>query len=348
MKKIAIISELNLSNINYGNRLQAYALNEYLSEKYEEFNVYSLILKRKQKYKITKFSLKHNLAIYLIPLLTQKKERELNRTFKNRMNLCNNFTINNTKYLNKEFGWRDINKANFDIYIVGSDIVWNQDLYLVNRFKFLDFKTKKEIKKISYAASFGRDFIPENNKKIIKKLLSSFDGISVRENSSIKMLNNLGIDNVVNTCDPTLLLTKQKWMSVEKNPNLTSKKFIFVYLLGKSKRQREFIIKFAEERNLIIINIPNANGIIDSSDEKFGNIQFDNCSPENWIWLIHHAEYIFTDSFHGVIFSSIFEKKFFALKREAKVDINNRINDYLKRINQEDKLISCNESDISS
>ena len=348
MKKIAIISELNLLNINYGNRLQAFALNKYLTDYYKDYETVSLILGNKQKYKITKLSLKQNIAILLKPILDRRKAKDLTKTFKSRMDLCNIFTENNIKNLYKNFEWNMINKSNFDIYIVGSDIVWNQDPYLINRFKFLDFNTNKTIKKISYAASFGRDYLPDNNIKSIKKYLSSFNGISVREKSSTSMLNKIGINNVSHVCDPTLLLSRKQWEVIEKNPNITNKKFIFVYLLGKSKVQRDYILEFAKNNNYLIINIPNANGVENTVDLNFGDIKFDNCSPENWLWLINHAEYIFTDSFHGIVFSTIFEKKFVALKREGKVDINNRINDYLSTIDQQDKLISLRDLNISS
>ena len=65
----------------------------------------------------------------------------------------------------------------------------------------------------------------------------------------------------------------------------------------------------------------------------------DECSPEEWIFLINNAEYIFTDSFHGIIFSTIFEKKFIALKREYTEDINNRLIDYLDTIDEKDKYM---------
>ena len=116
-------------------------------------------------------------------------------------------------------------------------------------------------------------------------------------------------------------------------------KYIFVYLLGKNKEQREKIKELAKNLNLIIVDIPHANGEFNKVDEGFSNYSIDNCSPEEWIWLIHNAEYIITDSFHGVVFSTIFNKKFFVLKRYYTENINNRMLDYLNTIDECDKMI---------
>ena len=128
------------------------------------------------------------------------------------------------------------------------------------------------------------------------------------------MLKNIGINNVKHVCDPTLLLSKKEWENIEQKINI-KEKYIFVYLLGKNKEQREKIKELAKELNLIIVDISHANGEFNKVDEGFSNYSIDNCSPEEWIWLIHNAEYIITDSFHGVVFSTIFNKKFFVLKR---------------------------------
>lgn len=84
---------------------------------------------------------------------------------------------------------------------------------------------------------------------------------------------------------------------------------------------------------------------MNNMDKDFGDVQLMDCSPEEWIWLIHHAEYIFTGSFHGIVFLTIFEKKFFALHREYEVDINVRLSDFLSMIHESDKMISPNGFD---
>lgn len=341
MKKIGIISELNLENTNYGNRLQAYALNKYLNENFKEFVTESLYFKIYDKKKYTNKYLKQALKSFFNCIRKVIKHKDMVGNV--RLLRCNNFTKKYTKVVEKPLDWKSIKKLQYDIMIVGSDVVWAQRNGGVNQIRFLNFKIKNDFKKISYAASFGKDYIPKENEKLVKKYLMDFDAISVREKSSIALLNKLKINNVQHVCDPTLLLTKTEWKKIEEKVNDINGKFIFVYLLGKSKKQRDAIKKFANARELKIVNIPNANGIYDIVDENFADYNIEDCSPENWIWLINNSEYFFTDSFHGSIFSVIFEKKFAVLKREYDVNINNRMIDFLNNIGQIDKFINVED-----
>ena len=236
MKKIAIISELALNNFNYGNRLQAYALNYYLNNNYKNYNTESLVFTNSYKQKRTKITFQTLLNF----LKRFKKENKKNQIydFSKRIEQANNFTNSKTKLCCKVLDFKLLKDTDYDVFIVGSDVVWSQFPRGVNRIKFLDFKTKKTFKKISYSASFGRDYIPKENKKYLSKVLKKFDSISVREKSSINLLSDIGINNVFHTCDPTLLLSKKHWSSLSKKVDIKDK-YIFVYLLGKDKKQRE-------------------------------------------------------------------------------------------------------------
>lgn len=343
MKKIGIISELNMHNVNYGNRLQAYALNKYLNENYKNTETESLYFGIYDKKKITKNFISQTVKRELLRLKSKVRKKEISKKFINRLNACNEFTLNNTKLSKECLDWKKLKKVDYDLIIVGSDVVWAQNNGGVNRIRFLNFKTQKKFKKISYAASFGRDYIPEENKKLLKDFLSEFDGISVREKSSIKLLEDIGIEKTIHVCDPTLLLKDDEWKKIEKEINVNNEKFIFVYLLGKNREQREKIIELAKNEKLKIITVPDADGNESDVDEMFGDYLINDCSPENWIWLINNAEIVITDSFHGAIFATIFHKKFIILKREYGIDINNRMIDYLKTIKEEDKFIHSSE-----
>lgn len=345
MKKIGIVSELNTDNVNYGNRLQSYALNYYINKNFDNSQAESLMFDQYDKSKIT-----NNWVIEIPKGILKKikkyiKKSKKNEWYQKRLVLCNSFTMENVKLNPKiKLSWKDLKNTNYDYFITGSDVVWAQRHNRVNRIRFLDFNAKKEFKRISYAASFGRDWIPEENKEFIKKALSKYSAISTREKSSVKMLNDIGVYNVEHICDPTLLLNKSEWSELEKKDNELSNivdgdKFIFVYLLGKSRAQRDEIKKLALNKKLKIINICHANGIYDDVDVNFGDYQINECSPNNWLWLIHNAEIVITDSFHGAVLSTIFEKKYFILKREYEININNRMIDFMNTISQSDKII---------
>lgn len=335
--KIGIVTELTKESVNYGNVLQAYALNQYLN-KNKQYKTETLLVNGIIYKKITSY----NPIIFLNKVkrvLKSKFEKKYDdfdfasrrnnfKKFINKINVCE---VNNIS---------EIENLNYDCVIVGSDIVWVQDRGVVNRLKFLDFSLNK---KISYAASFGGDYIPKENRKFIKKYLSDFSFVSVREKSTVDLLNKIGVDNVKHVCDPTLLLTRNDWESIEKSVKIEGK-YIFVYLLGKDDKQRNIIKKVALENNLKIVSVPHANGHYDQVDDDFADINISDCSPENWIYLIHNAEFVFTDSFHGTVFSSIFEKKFIVVKRKNNVKINNRMLDYINNIGESDKFVYLNEA----
>ncbi len=337
MKKIAIISELAMNNFNYGNRLQSFALNHYLNNHYKNYITESLVFSNGCKQKRTKITYQTFLNFF-----KKFKISSANNfspyDFSKRIENSNEFTHKNTKLCPELLNYNLIQNTDYDVFIVGSDVVWAQFNRGVNKIKFLDFKNKKNFKRISYAASFGRDYIPKENKKYIIKALKKFNNISVREKSSVKMLNDLKIENVYHVCDPTLLISKDEWTNISKKINIKDK-FIFVYMLGKDENQRSEIQKVANQLQLKIVTIPHADGNYNVVDETFGNYRLDNCSPEEWLYLIKNAEYIFTDSFHGIIFSCIFEKNFIALKRDYKENINNRLIDFLNTIDESDKYM---------
>ncbi len=338
MEKLGIISQLSNNTLNYGNRLQAYALNNYLINNFE-CEATSLIIDFYEKQITFEKS-----PIWFIQRVVKKVKEKLNpvnEDFNDRFSLrlknCQAFT-NKTRTLNiSNFG--DLENVDFDILIAGSDVIWAQSDFGVDRVRFLDFYLSCHFKKISYAASFGENWIPTQNKKYVKKYLNDFDAISVREKSSIDLLESIDVKNVIHVCDPTLLLTADEWSSVAEPVQEINEKYIFVYLLGKDVSQREAINNLAKKYNLKIATIPHANNVYDSVDDNFGDYKLMDASPENWLWLIKNAEYVITDSFHGTVFSTIFSKNFLVTKRHYEQDINMRMTDYLDTIGEQDKFV---------
>lgn len=346
--KIGIVSEFKRNTLNYGNHLQAYALNRFVGKFPSVDCVDSLVMGDHLLNHYTRiFSLRAMRAVYYT-LHNELKRLQPNRVkeypqFSERFKAFEAFR---NKYISSPpnpIEGNEICQTDYDVMIVGSDVVWEQQRVKVCRTKFLAFSAQKEFQRIAYAASFGRDYIPEENTACIRKYLQRFDAISVREHSSVSMLNNIGVKNVSYCLDPTLLLTKEEWEALEEKPEHMSlgQPYVFAYLLGEDAQQRQKIMRLAAENSWKVATVPFANGSPFNEDEQFGDIQLFGCSIENWLWLIHHAEYVFTDSFHGVVFSTIFQKRFIALKRPGKVDINNRVQDYLREIGQTDKALSA-------
>ena len=344
--KLAIVSVFDMYNVNFGNRLQAYALNRYLRENKKQYEVTSLYFVK---------GFKDFLNTKKIPFLKKVKKRILRdyRKFTKQTGLCdevserlkrfNEFSSKNIRLPDHPYTWDDLKESDYDVIVVGSDIVWFQHEDEIKRVRFLDFKAKNPFRKIAYAASFGTDWIPEENVSDVKRCLDDFEAISVRESSSVEFLKkSIGVDGAVYAVDPTMLLTSEQWESVEKKPEdiKNDEKYIFVYLLSQSIEDRKNIERLAQKHGCRICTVPYASGTKSRADKNFGDIRVMDCSPEEWVWLIHHAEYVITDSFHGVVFSTMFGRKFLSTKRKEVFDINNRMKDYLTNIQSIDKSVA--------
>ncbi len=344
--KIGIMSVFQVRTINYGNNLQAYALNYYLNNVLQH-DAWTICMQNSfdaGKPKITSFYsifqrfikriLRVNKSINKLPDLESRYEKfaEFSRGY--------------IKYV-PEMNWKKICHSNYDCFIAGSDIVWRQEAGLIRRANFLDFPNLKSVDKISYAASFGKDWIPKENRRYIRKFLKDYKYISVRESSTVALLEDLNLGKAVHVLDPTLLLSASEWQGIERCPNIISekivnnKKFAFVYLLAADESVYVNVKKICDLNDLKIVSIPYMNSM---EDGQFGDVQILDCSPQEWIWLAHHAELVLTDSFHGIVFSTIFQKKFLVTERKRNVGMNNRVADYLALIKQEDKLLSNFES----
>jgi hypothetical protein len=189
------------------------------------------------------------------------------------------------------------------VAIIGSDQVWNPK-YLAMRRYLLDAPECTE--KISYAASVGAEKLTKEELDMFSRALKSYKAISVREKSAKDLLQPLVQDKKIEVVlDPTLLLDEAEYAKLEKRPKDVRKneRYILCYILGDQKYQ-ETIKKYANENKLRII------AFSDRHDSNYG--------VEEFLYLIHHAELICTDSFHACVFSFIFDRPFVVFKRSGK------------------------------
>ena len=199
-----------------------------------------------------------------------------------------------------------IDKESFDEYdycVVGSDQIWNPNFNYPKLF-FLVFAPKE--KRISYAASLGVSKIPFIYRGLYKRYLKKFDNLSVREEAGAKIIKNLvGKDAYVHI-DPTLLLTKDEWCLLKKEARYKpNRKYILLYILGElSLEQKEFIRQLSIDEDLEIVSLA------DLKDER----RYD-ADPSEFLDYISSCSLLFTDSFHGTIFSILFNKPFIVIDR---------------------------------
>ena len=237
--------------------------------------------------------------------------------------------------------WHGLSKhcEDFSSVIVGSDQLW-RPANIAGNFYTLNF-VPDGINKISYATSFGLKEIRENQRETAKAFLERIQHLSCREESGTQIVKALTTRDAEVVCDPTLLLTQNDWYKlIPRNPIINGD-YILVYLLSNNKEQREYVKKLAKKTSCKIVGVLHGAGYI-RGDESFVDEAPANIGPFDFLNLIKHARYVCTDSFHGCVFSTIFEKNFYAFKRfsdKDKMSTNTRVTGLLKRFDLSERLI---------
>lgn len=322
------------SQDNYGQILQGFALQKYLkNEGHDAFTIkYKRIPPKDQRTiwdRLKGMNIK-KLKDFLKQRLS--KSRQLpNRNFDSFKNTYMSF--GNKVYLSLEDLLEDPPIA--DVYITGSDQVWN------NRFKvpcepFLLGFGGDDIKRVAYAASFGVTDLDDNMTRLFKKHLPAFDRIGVREEGGVRLCQTLGFSEAVWTPDPTLLFDAKDWIEnlglPKPNQPPSDSKKIFIYTLGNSKIvDRNKYIRFLKRLPGATTKHVSANGDIEG--DFFPGIR-------EWVQELRSSDFVLTNSFHGMVFCLIFNKNFVILPNTGHVvGMNDRINSLLKKIDLETHLM---------
>ncbi len=218
-----------------------------------------------------------------------------------------------------------------EAYCTGSDQVWNSHWNEgVDKTLFLDFAPKGKLL-FSYAASFGLSQLPEGEKDLTKLLLERYQYISVREDSGVDILKELGRDDGVQVLDPTLLLTKEEWEPYVNN-RYERQNYVLTYNLHHDSEINRFAKALGEKHHIPVYNISyNWHDVVHAGHLKW-------CpAVEGFLGLIKHARYVIADSFHATVFSIIFEKQFVSIAPEV---ASSRLSSILKLMGISERLIS--------
>lgn len=213
----------------------------------------------------------------------------------------------------------------------GSDQVWGLEGANYPQMYFLPFVEQK--KRNSFAASFGFAKIPDS--RLLKQYqhgLSSMNNISVREIEGKNIVSDLTNKKVMVHLDPTLIFEQNDWSKVANQSQLSvNYKYILTYFLGKkSQRILSSIRQIAKKKHMRVINL---NDLEDTSFFAVG--------PADFVKLFNNASYVYTDSFHGSVFSIIFQKRFLVFDRnDNMINMNSRINTLLTQMNLLERYVS--------
>ena len=344
--KIAILT-LPL-HTNYGGILQAYALQTVLQRMGHEVEVLQAPAIRKRHPMLKSLAYGKRLARKLLkdwntPILYEKKikreqmviRQNTNRFISSYINLRN---INSLK---------DVDPSDYDAIVVGSDQIWRK-LYFKMFWKsslcdaFLGFTKEWNIRRISYAASFGMDNISEYDECEIKECreaIREFDAVSVREDSGVKICTDYLAKEAINVLDPTLLLAMEDYVEIVDKSNVPySQGNMLCYILDSSDFKTNVISTVVKEKGLIPFNV-----FSDISNHSLPAEERIQPPVESWLRGFMDAKFVVTDSFHACVFSIIFGKPFLAIGNSLRG--MSRFTSLLSTFSLNDRLI-LSESDL--
>lgn len=316
MKKVGLITFHHAESL--GANLQAYAL-QTVSQK---LGYDTEIINYNRNYNIEKRKNSNNskslqkkvilIALYFANQLNKKNkniiEEKLYDFRKKRLNISGKL-YNTIDELKKT-------PPIYDIYLTGSDQVWNPYTYFLEAY-FLTF-APENAKRVAYAPSIGVTKIEDEKKSIMKGYLSHVDSLSCRENKGASVLEDITGRNVVHVLDPTLLLRPKDWNEIAIPPKV-KKPYVLCYFLGSLKYGRKIAEKIAKEKGLDIIVIPSSLKDSFAISNKINGV-----GPLEFLGLVSNASFICTDSFHGTAFAINYNKPFLAFKRRNyKGDLSN-------------------------
>nr|WP_243424376.1 polysaccharide pyruvyl transferase family protein [Gemmiger formicilis] len=319
---------------NYGAVLQCYALNYTLNKLGYECKVIDYWPDYfKNNYYITKkFSFRHP------PVKTWLRHIRVSRILKRRNKNFEKFIQNYILITEKTFETHEqlLNgKIPFDIFVTGSDQVWHNRCAEFDPVYFLALECFKSKPRFSYAASFGMQQVPTDLRDEYIKRLQGYRKYSVREKSGQVILKDLLNVNANVNCDPTLLLSREEWKKIEDQNMPISNPYVLVYYVKKTKRLQDKAYEFAKKHNCDVICVAcnmEVSALRGQAEKKRGFIIKNDVAPSDFIQLVDNAKMVFTNSFHGTIFSLIFKKDCFLELKHLDGSFNNRVIELLESL----------------
>ncbi|MCF7630678.1 polysaccharide pyruvyl transferase family protein [[Ruminococcus] lactaris] len=322
--------------LNYGTAWQVYSTVQILKKYCKDVTVIDYIPNRLKIAKTKDFLFEVN-PIYRnswkkIPYLALKiptrilEKRGFDRFISKRIPLTKKkfFDVDDLKEIRNDF----------DIFVTGSDQVWNYEEELqstIDKAYLLGFfECGEQNKKIAFSASFGRNSFNDKIMRDIEPYIRDYSAISVREESGLDILSQIGYKNAVHSLDPTLILGKDNLIDLASK-KLVKGKYVLIYALSPNPLVDKMAQFVAKEKGLKIIKLCNT-----LEKKSYIDKYFRFRRPEDFLSLFYNADYIVTNSFHGTAFSVNFEKQFSVIAADK---FETRMVDFLKSVKLEKRLI---------
>ncbi|AEE91894.1 conserved protein of unknown function [Tepidanaerobacter acetatoxydans Re1] len=326
VKKIGIVTWYD-RGYNYGSTLQAYASQIILQKMGYSSEFINFNPERQKISKRIKEILKR-IYLYLF-------DRNVYETWKKMDDWIKSHLIISEKY--DSYEQLKSKSLKYDAVICGSDQIWNNSSGEINPFYYLQFIN--ESKRIAYAPSIARDYIDKNLQSVFCDYVKGIKYLSIRETQGAELIKNITGRDAKVVLDPTLLVDKHEWENkLSDDYELKNKMYIFCYLLTKNDKHYKIIAELSNKLNIEVITPT----LLNRYDKTSKNVDF-----FEFLNLIRYADYVVTDSFHGVAFSLNFCKQFAVFKRfpdSYKETQNSRIYSILNEFGLNDRLVTDNNS----
>ena len=350
--RIGIVTYWSSSD-NYGQQLQCFALQKYLiGLGHDAYLIKYMPTSHIPLWRRIARTVKYRL---LVSSVQKEKDKKLKLICERNklLNCRRGFKEFRDKYIKStEIVYRNIkelrnNPPAADIYICGSDQVWNNSLKDPDTAGwFLDFG-KPTVKRVSYAASIGRD-IDSSEINRFTKYLKNFNAISVREQKAYTLCHQLGFDKSIIAIDPTLLLNSSAYDSIEIDSNGTDvagKPYVFIYTLNIRTAEEIYWDDFQKiiAKDGLQIRSVSSSGYL-PAQELLPGVENEQATIPEWLNLIKHSEYVITTSFHGVVFCLLYHKPFYAVLLQNEYSKgNDRIISLLANVGLENRAIASTQ-----
>ena len=336
MKKVGIITIVNVNN--YGAELQAFATFRKLQLMGYNAEIINYLYYKDWRYIDSKMSRSFNsmsikgkiiyFAKYRVASFVLNKILPLIcKDVKQRIANFNSFHQHNTRFSKLYKSMKDLytDTPIYDVYMVGSDQVWNPNASSSIEPYFLTFAPHSALT-VSYASSFGVSKIENNSiANRIKLGLSSIKTISVRESSGVNLVKELTGRTAQLVCDPTLLLNKSEWTMFMKPVSNMPQRYVLIYQLSESDAIVKLATRIGKQEQIPVYRI--CKRAFKVKKDK-GVVNILNAGPSEFLSLITNASFIMTNSFHGTAFSINFDVPFYTVV-SAKKKNNNRMESLL-------------------
>lgn len=335
-KKIAILTQ-PLHN-NYGGLLQAYALKEVLQEMRHAVVIINRGYSFSPLWRRTASKIKRTLLKQ--PIITKNEQKYISQ---NNVAFREIYISELSHPIHSQKGMSKINEMGFDVLLAGSDQCWRPMYSPSIGNYFFDFaRDNSNIKRISYAASFGVsnwEFTDEDT-AMARELMQLFDAISVREDSAVDLVKkHLGRDDAVHVLDPTMLLTAEHYKRIadnEKMPQSPGK--LKMYILDHTEEKDQIVSTIVQQLKFKSFEVypKKRMGVDELSKHNINDFVFP--SPAAWLRGFQDAKFVVADSFHGIVFSILFNVPFLAIGNKERG--LTRFTSLLRMFELEDRLIT--------